>query len=159
VLILLADISFKTTYSRVYTYPVDDGGVPPIDLSVQNTTDYSLQASYLLWNTYSRVFLDPLFYIEIPPRSCSGSDCLSYYFPGGTGLNVNGSVWDWSVLPQANAGLYNDYPGYQVEFYPPASSDPAPSAGECGTYGQEWWAIQLCIVKEKEHLIAGFKPN
>ena len=155
--IVLTKVSFKTTWEEIYTYDIALGGIPPIDTSLQNVSMWGPRASLAIWYSFPSILVDPKFVTSIPPHACRTSDCLSYFYPRGTGDRVNNSIWHPHAYPQANGIILNDAPGYQIE-YGGLTSD---SRGTlvCHTYGMSTFALQLCITKQEDEIVAGLYPT
>jgi hypothetical protein len=93
--------------------------------------------------------------IAVPPLTCSGSSCLSYFVPGPIVFDDMTTVSNDS-FPDAIAWIVNA-PGYQIDYSPVTSDDPPFSENYCQTYGVDWAAIVICTKQVGASLLAGIK--
>ena len=150
--VLLSNISFNSAYHGVSLFPVT-AGLSPINASIADQLTSNL-AAVTFASYYRSLLLDNTHVIRIPPLSCSGDDCFSYFFPGGLD-SIFPRPGSYQQFPAATAYVVNDAPGYQIEFYPISSSDPQLITGDCQVFGTPFSALQICIKKVDSNLIAG----
>ena len=150
--VLLSNISFNSAYHGVSLFPVT-AGLSLINASIADQLTSNL-AAVTFASYYRSILLDNTHVIRIPPLSCSGDDCFSYFLPGGLD-SIFPRPSSYQQFPAATAYVVNDAPGYQIEFYPISSSDPQLMTGDCQVFGTPFSALQICIKKVDSNLIAG----
>lgn len=150
---LLADVTFQTTWSNtVDQFSSFTAGLSPLNSTLVQI--YNLPVFY--WVYFPAIFTDGRTVFPIPPHSCSGTDCFSYFFPGGIGaVSPYPSVaLEDTTYPDASGFVLHDTAGFQIEFYPLSSNDSL-SLTDCQIYGWSGAAIQICIKQDGGDLIAG----
>ena len=154
---LFAKLDFKTTWVARYSYAVSNGGLPPIDTTLQQLPDWVQEASLVVLSAWTFILDNPALAIPVPPYQCTSNDCMSFFYPGSTGLVVNGSVWEKGAYPEANAIVLNNAPGYQLEFTS-LTNVPPDATAVCHRYATSSIGIQLCIQTDGSDIIAGPFP-
>ena len=126
--------------------------IPDWDRSMQR-----LPKTHRLWNTglgCTVILSAPNFVITVPPTRCSlGNDCQSYYLTGSI-YNLDPSADTFRDHPEATLFIVENSIGYQIDYYPPLSTDNLGGA-ECGTYGADYSALHICIKQSGHDLLAG----
>jgi hypothetical protein len=156
--ILLSDISFKTTYPEVYSSGITQAGLAPLNVSVTTIPDFNSDATAEFWWYFPSLMTDTARVTTIPPLTCSTPPCLSYFLPGSMGL----VILDPELPPigknnfsDATAFIVNDAPGYQIEFTPVTTEDLPLEGNDCKIYGIPGAALQICVKAVGSELIGG----
>jgi hypothetical protein len=156
--ILLSDISFKTTYPAVYSSGITQAGLAPLNVSVTTLPQFNSDATTEFWWYFPSLMTDTARVTTIPPLICSTPPCLSYFLPGSMGL----VILDPELPPigknnfsDATAFIVNDAPGYQIEFTPVTTQDLPLEGNDCKIYGIPGAALQICAKAVGSELIGG----
>ena len=118
-----------------------------------------MTATAEFWWYFPALLTDSKSVKPIPPVTCSGDNCTSFFVPG----TMRTILLDPSLPPLSSANftdafsyIQNDAPGYQVEF---TSTDPDESSfdlgHDCRVFGIDILGMQICLKKERDFLIAG----
>jgi len=157
--LLLSDISFKSTYRTVYQLPVERAGLSPLNTSVSTAPGFNLKATSVFWWFFPSLLTDGTNARAVAPLNCSGAGCASYFLPG----LMNTIAFD-SSRPAITADNYtnapsflqNDAPGYQIDFAPiDVETDPGIALSDCQVYGISSLSIQVCLKKVNTSFMAG----
>lgn len=109
------------------------------------------------WAWFYGVLVSPNYATFIPPTKCSGANCASYFLPGPIYV-VEPSSSTFQDHTDATAFIVDDSIGYQIEFYPPLSTDNLENA-KCETYGIDTVNVSaayiLCMKQSGNDLIVG----
>ncbi|KAI9767276.1 MAG: hypothetical protein M1839_004542 [Geoglossum umbratile] len=165
--ILLRDVGFKLVFT-----PVDPERIPvvaglaPINLALSHFL--LLRNINFFFLSFTRSILsDSTFVIGVPPVKCSGSQCKSYFFPGGLEQvrtqegGRNESLFSVGDITGATAVVVYNAPGYHLE-YSTIRSDYVFGDGDCYTYGEAIGeGLRLCVASEGPDLYTGWSvcPN
>jgi hypothetical protein len=157
-IILLSDVSFKTSYHTVYESGIAHAGLSPINASLL-ASGFDFDATSEFWWSFPSLMTDQAVITLIPPVICSGSFCQSYFLPGP----MTTVVYDPDLPPvtkdnfsEANALIVYDAPGYQIEYSAVTDADPKLSVDDdCRLYGFAWSAFFICIKQAEVGLITG----
>ena len=157
--LLLSDVSFRSTYTEVYQFPVMSAGLSPLNITIaDNRYAFNSKAVSTFWWFYASILSDAKNVREVEPLSCSAGNCNSYFMPGRAAT----VVLDTSVAPITDQNFTNalslvqhDAPGYQIDFEPVQSVDPVMTLDDCRLYGVDMVSIQICLKKANSSLIAG----
>jgi hypothetical protein len=157
--LLLSDISFKSTYPIVHQFPIARGGLSPLNTSVVYTHFFNMTATAEFWWYFPALLTDNKRVKPVAPLNCSGNMCNSFFIPGSmTTLQFDPQLppITQDSYPEANSLIQNDAPGYQVEFKPiDANQDPPMLTTDCRVYGISIMAIQICLKKVDSSIMAG----
>lgn len=94
----------------------------------------------------------------IPPLTCTGSSCLSYFIPGPITVvkfDSNSPPIGKDNFSDATAFIVNDAPGYQIEYSPVTSEDPPLLEIDCQMYGMPFAALLICVKQVGNSMIGG----
>jgi hypothetical protein len=157
-IILLSNVSFETTYSGVYESTIIRAGLAPLNASIAKLSSLKSEVTPNFWWYFPSLMTDNSKVVSVPPVTCSGTSCLSYFLPGSVPL----IVFD-SGLPQigkdnftdATTFVVNMAPGYQIEYYPVTNDDPVLTIDDCQVYGTTAAAIQICVKEGIDGMIGG----
>jgi len=120
-------------------------GLAPINASIFDDSSANLATvTFALY--YRSILVDGSHVVRIPPHSCSGNQCFSYYFPGGLGNIFPRFRVHITPNPDATAYIVKDAPGYQVEFYPISTADPGLRLDDCQVFGTTLYFTTLQFV-------------
>jgi hypothetical protein len=159
--LLLSDISFRSTYPGVTTFPIEGAGVAPLNISVTSTEHFNETATANFWWYFPALLTDNKRIRPAAPLNCTTTDCLSYFMPG----SLSSVILDPSLppitanqFPKAISYITNDAPGYQLDFQQiDRVKDPNMMMSDCRLYGWETTAIQICLKSVDNSMLAG-KP-
>lgn len=108
------------------------------------------------------ILTDSTFVTGIPPSTCSGENCSSFFLPGGLrqvrlqGQEFNSSLFNGQQPEDSSSVLIHDAPGYQLEFSPIERNYTFDSGTDCTTYGQTTGlGLHLCIASSGPRILAG----
>jgi hypothetical protein len=161
-ILLLSDISFKSTYPPAYQFPIASAGMAPLNTSVINAPLFNQTATADFWWYFPALLTDNKRIKGVPPPdNCTAEDaCLSYFLPG----SMSSIKYDNNTVPitqnqysKAIAYIQNDAPGYQIDFRQiDRVNDPSIIMDiDCQVYGVPAAAIQICLKKVNQSLLAG----
>ena len=161
--LLLSDISFKSTYHTVYQLPVERAGLSPLNTSVSTTPFFNQKATSVFWWFFPSLLTDGQNARSVAPLNCSGTPCTSFFLPG----LMNTIEFDpsqpsitTSSFPDAVSFIQNDAPGYQLDFVPiNIETDPPITSDDCQVYGISSLAIQICLKRVDTSFMAGIFPT
>ena len=100
------------------------------------------------------------------PIACSGDNCTSIFLPGGIETarlrngNPNSTLLNTPGFPltEGTAILINDAPGYQMDFYKPASDFSFNNETDCVLYGQtRGQGMYVCVSSTDLATVVGNK--
>jgi len=149
-LILLCDVSTITAWRPLDTFPITVAGLAPMNSSL--AAGSPPDEFWIAWQT---ILIDATSVISVPPYSCSGTDCFSYFFPGG----VAEEAIVHTVPEEATSYIVYETPGYQIEYYSlESTSPPWNNVTDCRIYGDLARAIQICVRQLGSDLMAGSSP-
>src|SRR5271156_837147 len=149
--LLLSDVSFTPTYPQVYTYPIEQAGVAPLNTSIVNTVSlFNLTATAEFWWYFPALLTDVKRVKPVAPIACTDTNyCNSYFIPGSMSsivLDPNQTVLSQNDYPGALASIQDNAPGYQLDFYPiDRVNDPYMTLDDCQLYGVDFLAFQVCL--------------
>lgn len=108
------------------------------------------------------ILMDSTLVTGIPPLTCSGSDCTSFFLPGGLTLvrlangGSNSTLYEGQQADGSSTVLVNNAPGYHLEFYPVAENYVFNSTADCAMYGgTSNEAIHICVAANGTQILAG----
>jgi hypothetical protein len=156
--LLLSNISFTTTQHVVHQFPIARAGLSPLNTSLTLTDQFNATATAQFWWYFPAILSDSLAVQPATPLNCSGDQCQSYFFPGSMRnilLDPKLPPIGSNEFPGAISYLQNDAPGYQIDYSPVDPTDPPLSLTDCRVYGIEIMAIQICLKKSNNSLLAG----
>lgn len=149
-LVLLARVNIEPAWEPSSgSFPLALAGVSPLNASL---TSYWTSSDF--WNEWQSSLTDPTAVISIPPHSCSGNYCLSYFMPGGLNIPSNNSP----ASPSATSVIIYDTPGYQLEFYPMNATDPTfDNTTDCIVYegGNYELSVLICLKAVRNSFLTG----
>src|SRR5213078_2429230 len=94
-------------------------GLAPIDPRLSDPIPLAIINFYFLAFTRS-ILSDSTFVTGVPPVKCSGSQCKSYFFPGGLDQvrtqqgGRNASLFEVTGSKEASAVIIHNAPGYHL---------------------------------------------
>jgi hypothetical protein len=148
---LLTNVSFRTSWQVIQQVPLHGAGLGPLD--PWETNDYG---AAFFWYFFSGVLSDPSVVTTIPPHSCSGSECLSLYFPGGTNT-ISPHPATLKKSEEASAFIVFNAPGYNVEFYPSKQEAVFNTSTDCRSYTvSKLRGLGLCVKRQGDYFIGGY---
>jgi len=143
-------------------------GSPPLNIIAGVTPIYGFidLPSWVLdiyIEIYSKdILMDITLVKSIPPLTCSGPDCTSFFLPGGLDLlrlaNGGPNATLFSAPPRngTSAFITNNAPGYHVEYFPVPKGFGFNKTSDCTTYGgSSNEAINICVSAEGTQIYAG----
>jgi hypothetical protein len=154
--VLLSDVSFKSTYREVQQFTLVQSGLTSLNTSLVNDPDFRFFATGNFWWHFPSMLS---YSHSIAPLNCSGPTCKSFYFPGGMSLlkfppdakpitNIDS--------PIATTFVQKNSPGYQLEFQPAEQhEDLAITLADCRVFGIPIIALQLCLKRYQDSILAG----
>ena len=153
--LLLSDISFKSTYPGILDIPVQRAGLSPMNSSVFQTQNFNSSATAEFWWYFPALLSDTKRVGTVQSIvPCSGLHCGSYFMPGSmmVVLLENGTTLPSpDAYPDAICYIQNDAPGYQFDFYPIDSvNDPPITMADCRVYGVWNMAVNICLKQVNE---------
>jgi hypothetical protein len=158
-IILLSDISIRPAYQEVFQSGVARAGLSPINASLVDISGFDTVATASFWWSFPSLMTNTAEIATIPPLTCSGSSCLSYFLPGPITLLLFDEALpmiETSDFQEADVLIVNDAPGYQLEFSQPTGNDSKLNLNtDCRPYGISWAMIIICIKKVGNSLIGG----
>ena len=161
-ILLLSDISFKSTYPGVHTFPIIRAGMTPLNSSVIFTHEFNLTATAEFWWYFPALLTDVKRVRPVAPLNCTTKDCLSYFIPGSLStmyLDPSLPLITANDFPKAISYIQNDAPGYQLDFqYIDRNKDPPIMMSDCKVYGITKTAIQICLKKDGPSILGGTSP-
>ena len=162
-ILLLSDISFRSIYPSVKQFPILRAGLSSLNVSLVNTAEFNLSATADFWWYFPALLSDSQRVAGVPPISCSGESCHSYFLPGSMAtiiLDPQVPAITPDTYPNAIAYIQNDAPGYQIDYYPiDPDTDPPLDLNDCHIYGLNNLALQVCLKSSGSSLLAGkFTP-
>jgi hypothetical protein len=160
-ILLLADVSFQPTYHAVEQFPILRSGLSALNVSLVNTDLFNLTSTAEFWWYFPSILSDSQRTIGVPPVSCSGDTCHSYFLPGSMAailLDPNLPAITPATYPDAVAYIQNDAPGYQLDYYPVDVDAPGITLDDCRVYGLDNLALQICLKNGESSLVAGMHP-
>jgi hypothetical protein len=144
---LLSNVSFVPSWRTVEPLSFLASGLGPINASLAG-----------FWAWFYGLLVSPNYATSIAPTHCSGSSCASYFLPGAIYV-ADPSPDTFTDHQEATAFVINNSLGYQLEFYPFASTDNLTDA-ICSTYGtngvNDSSAIMLCMKQSSNDLLFGY---
>lgn len=144
--ILFSNVSFTTTYPIVDQFGIAFAGLSPINASVITPTD--LDATTEFWWLFPSLMTDQAAIATVPPLTCSGSSCVSYFIPGPIVFDANMPQITNDNYSDATAWVVNDAPGYQIDYSSVTNEDPVLLPDDdCEPYGTDYAAILICVIK------------
>jgi hypothetical protein len=154
--ILLADVSFKSTYREVQEFQLLQSGLTSLNTSLVNDPDFRFFATGNFWWHFPSMLS---YGHSIAPLNCSGATCKSFYFPGGISLlkfPPDAKPITNKDSPVATTFVQKNSPGYQLEFQPvQPHEDLAITLADCRVFGIPIIALQLCLKKYHDSILAG----
>lgn len=160
------NVEYKNIYTSLDAQQVQVyAGLAPVteELSLSSFVGSLIPAKiinfYYLTFCYS-LLSDNRFSLKIPPNSCSGPSCSSFFLPGGAAIvkdqNDDNFLFSGRLWDSQTAALIHNAPGYQMEFYPVAGGWSFDLAADCSAYGQtEGEGLYICLANNGTDLIAG----
>ena len=153
--LLLSDISFKSTYPGVLDIPVQRAGLSPMNSSVFQSDNFNMSATGEFWWYFPALLSDTKRVGSVEPLiPCTGPQCGSYFMPGSmmvVSLDNDTTLPSDSSYPEAISYIQNDAPGYQLDFYPiDTAVNPAMTMEDCRIYGYNSMALNICIKQVNE---------
>lgn len=146
-IVLFADVTTQSTWKPLTQFNIDVAGSTHLNVTIALTSGPS--NFWLRWQT---VLVDSTSATNIPPHSCSGSSCFSFFFPRGL---IRQSETH-NVSSEANVYIRYNVPGVQIEYYPFADTDPPwNNFTDCRLYGLQNSTLQLCIKRLGNDFMAG----
>jgi len=164
-ILLLSDISFKSTYPEIHAFPVQRAGLSPLNSSLVNFPNFNVTATTEFWWYFPALLTDVKRVRGVAPLNCTGADdeCLSYFVPGSMAdisLDPSQPVLAANQFPRATAYMQIDAPGYQLDFKRiDRVNDPYMTLLDCHVYGIPQVAIQVCLKENGNELLAGATPR
>ena len=144
--VLLSDVSFKSTYREVQTFPVIQAGLSSMNTSLLQNPSFAQIATSNFWWHFPAMMS---YSFPISPVTCAGADCQSFYFPGPIGAVIfppNATEISSKDSPEAGSLIEKNAPGYQIEFGSQYLPDDLPlSLDDCRVFGIPFMAVQLCL--------------
>jgi hypothetical protein len=156
--LLLSNISFTTTQHVVHQFPISRAGLSPLNTSLTLTDQFNATATAQFWWYFPAILSDSLSVQPATPLNCSGDQCQSFFFPGSMRnilLDPKLPPIGSSEYPGAISYMQNDAPGYQIDYSPVDPIDSPLGLTDCRVYGIEIMAIQICLKKSNNSLLAG----
>lgn len=157
--LLLSDVSFKSTYQKEYVFPIQRAGLSPMNASLADYDGFNLTATAEFWSYFPALLTDSKRVRPVAPLSCSGEMCNSFFIPGSMMtilLEPDLPPIQKDNYSSAVSYIQNDAPGYQIEFYPiDPVRDPPMTPNDCRVYGLNMMAIQICLKKSESSMMAG----
>ena len=159
--LLLSDISFKSTYPGILDIPVQRAGLSPMNSSVFQTQNFNVSATAEFWWYFPALLSDTKRVGSVQPVvPCTGAQCGSYFMPGSMmaiSLENDTILPSDNSYPDAISYIQNDAPGYQFDFYPiDTAVEPAITIADCRVYGVDIMALNICLKQVNEtSLISG----
>jgi hypothetical protein len=161
--LLLADISFKSTYHTVYQLPVEHAGLSLLNTSVSMSPYFNQKATSVFWWFFPSLLTDSQNAKSVASLNCSGTPCTSYFLPGllsTIAYNLSQPSITSGSFPEAVSFIQNDAPGYQLDFVPiNIETDPPMTSDDCQVYGISSLAVQICLKKADTSFMAGMSPT
>lgn len=159
-ILLLSDISFKSTYPAVYNFPIERAGLSALNTSLVDIIGFNLTATAELWFFFPALLSDSKRVSSVAPLDCSpGETCNSFFIPGSMDtilLDPSQPAISKDSYPKAISYIQNDAPGYQIDFRPiKLENDPPMSLDDCHLYGISFMAIQICLKQVGTSFMAG----
>ena len=156
-IVLLAKVSFTSTWRDVEKVSLLGSGIGPINASI--AVDLGDYGPVQFWAWYYGLLVSPNYATFIPPIHCSGTtNCASYFLPGTVYDITFPQSFNNGDHPEATALVVQNSVGYQIEFYSLSSSDSIAGA-ECKVYGYDnppdSVGIVICLKQSGNDLIAG----
>jgi hypothetical protein len=150
--VLLADVTIQTTWSDVANqFQANLTGLSPFDPELA----VAFHEAQIYWQYYPAAFTDDTLVTTIPPVTCAGTDCLSYFFPGGLGV-ISPNPAEQTGHQGATGVIVYDTPGYQIEYYPISTSEAVLNRdSDCHVYGWSGAALQICVKQSGNDIITG----
>jgi hypothetical protein len=146
---LLSNVSVVPSWRNTESVQFNFSGLGPINATLASEV---WPLDYWAW-LYS-LLSTPNYVINVPPTRCSlATDCQSFYL-GGSIYNVDPSKDSFHNHPEATLFIVENSIGYQIDYYPPLSSDNMNGAN-CGTYETTETALNICIKQSGVDLLAG----
>ena len=78
--LLLSDISFKSTYPTVYQLPVERAGLSPLNTSVSTTPVFQSKIDFFILVVFPSLLTDAQIAKSVAPLNCSGTGCSVLLF-------------------------------------------------------------------------------
>jgi hypothetical protein len=122
------------------------------------TDQFNITATAQFWWYFPAVLSDSLTVQPATPLNCSGDQCQSFFFPGSMRnilLDPKLPPIGSNEYPGAISYMQNDAPGYQIDYSPLDPTDSPITLADCRVYGIEIMAIQICLRKSNNSLLAG----
>jgi hypothetical protein len=178
-LIFVANVIYKNTYASnkpsevsvqaglvSYDFAID-ALFSHVGLSKIDGIQVAVVNVYFMSFTYG--FLsDPRFATGVSPVSCSGSNCTSFFLPGGLDLvrltgphgGPNSTLFDHDQFDDSTAILTHNAPGYQLEFSPIEGGSPFNVTTDCTAYGKSTGnGLFMCLTSNGTRIYAGMCPH
>ena len=156
-ILLLSDVSFKSTYPEVHSFPIQRAGLAPMNTSVINHDKFNLTATAEFWWYFPALTTDVKRVKAVTPLNCT--NCDSYFIPGSMAsivLDPSQPIISQDDYPNALAYIQTDAPGYQIDFYPiDRVNDPYMTLDDCRVYGVDFLAIQICLKETNGSMLVG----
>jgi hypothetical protein len=160
--LLLSDVSFKSTYPGVFDFAVQSAGLSPMTTAIiDRTPNFNLTATSEFWWYFPALLSDTKRVAPVQSLvPCTGQDCESYFMPGSMPdvvLENGTSLPSGDSYPGAISYIVNDAPGFQFDFYPiDPATDPPMTMEDCRVYGVSEMAVNICLKQVNEtSLMAG----
>lgn len=150
--VLLANIKFEDTFTRVGDNYSIIAGLGPFDPTIQNgdPTELFLSDTSLLEN--------PLVAVDVlSPNGTTCEECHSYILPGtlqGIAFVASGNTPQQNSSEGGTSFIAQSAPGYRFDFYP--LHDVIFPSSACKIYGK---AVELCLMNVDGDLVAGIIPS
>jgi hypothetical protein len=158
-ILLLSDISFRSTYRGVTTFPIQAAGVAPLNTSVINTQYFNETATAEFWWYFPALLTDSKRVRAAIPLNCTTTDCISYFMPGSlSSVQLDPSLppITENQYPKAISYITNNAPGYQIDFQQiDRVKDPNLMMSDCRLYGWQATAVQICLKTYGHSILAG----
>jgi len=149
---LLSNISVVQSWRPVEAIDISSAGLSAINVSIASEIDAGD-----LWGWIYSLLPSPNYVLPVTPTRCTlANNCESYYL-SGTIYDVFPPKEDFTNHSEATIFIVDNSIGYLLEFYPPDPGDLFDTTAECGTYGVEAYAYQICLQQAGTNLLAGHR--
>ena len=158
--LLLSDVSFKSTYHGVHQVPVLVAGIGgAMNTTFAKAPAFNITAPAQFWWYYPALLTGGTTSKAVAPLNCTGNNCNSFFLPGLMSLiefDPSQPVITADQYPDAVSYIQNDAPGYQFDFAPiDYHHDPPMTLDDCRVFGTNGTAVQICLKKMNDWFMAG----
>jgi hypothetical protein len=122
---------------------------------IQNTL-FKAEITETFWWYFPAILADGKISKNVAPLTCSGDSCTSYFLPGPLSIvqfDPSSPMIAPTDYPTATTFIQQDAPGYQLDFYPIGTNDPAFTSDDCRVLGVNILAIQMCLKQTNTSLL------